>query len=111
MTFYSITKRKARKDHVCGMCHRVISPGETYLRGFGADGLAWSWKLCTHCDAVLSIWDIAWDDEYNESTFDEWASDASWRNLRELRDAAGYRMKWRTRLGTLLPIPTREKTA
>lgn len=42
----------ARKPHRCGECHRVIEPGERYLRTTGVfDGFA-TYKTCLQCVAV-----------------------------------------------------------
>lgn len=88
------------------MCNRRIDPGEKYMRGAGFDGsTAWSWKECGHCEAIQSMYDVSWDGEYSYETFDGWAE--SPRDLQELRHVAGWRMRWRTRSGALLPIPTR----
>jgi hypothetical protein len=107
MTHYVVEDRKARTQHRCSDCGRIIEPGETYRRGVGFDGTAWTWKDCAHCEAVLHMYDLAWDGEYNPDHFVEWTSERTTDSVAELRHAAGYRMKWRTRLGTLLPIPTR----
>jgi hypothetical protein len=104
MAEFVTSKPKARKPHRCSDCHRRIDPGETYRRGVGFDGTAWTWKDCAHCLAALSLYDLAWDGEYNADSFATWSTDGA-HDLRELRDQAGYRMKWRTRSGRLLPVP------
>lgn len=108
---WSISHPVAAKEHLCQMCRRVINKGELYLRGAGFDGTAWTWKECAHCEAARRLYDINDGNEYNEDMFDSWADDP--RDVTELRHAAGFRMRWRTRAGTLLPIPTitKEKAA
>jgi len=101
---WSIQHPVARKIHTCEMCIRVIGVGERYLRGAGfGDGTAWTWRECAHCEAVRKLYDISDGGEYGEDMFDEWAKDS--RDVAELRHAAGWRMRWRTRAGTLLPVP------
>ena len=105
MSTYVTTRPRARKDHVCSDCGRIIGPGETYRRCVGfRDGTAWTWKDCAHCEAILSLYDLSWDGWYNDENFHEWATDGH-NDWSEVRDAAGYLMRWRTRSGTLLPIP------
>lgn len=104
---WSIQHPTAQKAHTCQMCGRRIDPGERYLRGAGFDGTAWSWKECAHCEAVRKLYDISDGGEYNEDYFHEWSRDP--QDVTELRHAAGYRMKWRTRLGTLLPVPASDE--
>ena len=50
------------------------------------------------------VYDLSWDGEYNADHFHEWATDGH-NDWSEVRDAAGYLMRWRTRSGALLPIP------
>lgn len=101
---FDVKHPTARKEHACQFCRRTIDRGERYLRGSGwEDGTAWSWKECAHCEAVRRLYDITADGTYDEMMFDSWADEA--RDVAELRHAAGYRMQWRTRRGTLLPVP------
>ena len=105
MTTFVTTRPRARTDHVCSDCGRTISPGETYRRSVGFnDGTAWTWKDCAHCEAILSLYDLSWDGEYNADHYHEWATDGH-NDWSEVRHAAGYLMCWRTRSGALLPIP------
>ena len=107
---WSISYPTARKTHICAMCSRIINPGERYLRGSGfGDGTVWSWSECVHCEAVRRLYDITDGDEYDADLFDCWADEA--RDVTELRHAAGFRMKWRTKLGNLLLVPNREPSA
>lgn len=104
---WNILHPRAAKNHQCVICYRIIDKGEVYLKGsaFG-EGTAWTWYECLHCEATRKLYDIHDDGEYNEDMFASWAEEAGGHDLRQLRHAAGYRMKWRTRQGTLLPIPT-----
>lgn len=105
MPEFVTSKPKARTQHVCSDCGRIIDPGEVYRRGVCFDDdTAWTWKDCAHCLATLHMYDLAWDGEYNADCFYEWSTDGA-QDLVELRAQAGYRMKWRTRSGRLLPIP------
>jgi hypothetical protein len=104
---WNILHPRAAKRHKCYMCYRIIEPGEVYLKGsaFG-EGTAWTWYECLHCEAVRKLYDIHDGGEYNEDMYQEWTEDT--RSVTELRAAAGFKMKWRTKLGTLLPIPQKE---
>lgn len=54
--FSTYTMRKARKEHRCAECHRVIGPGETYRRNVSAyDGMMDTHKVCSHCQ-VAATW-------------------------------------------------------
>lgn len=102
---FVVDHRTARKAHRCSDCGREIRPGETYRRGVGFDGTAWTWKDCAHCEYVLREYDLAWDGEYNADHFAEWASDGDFRTPQEARDMAGYRKRWMTTQGNLWPLP------
>lgn len=97
---------RARREHRCSDCRRIIRPGETYRRGVGFEGgtLYSEWKDCQHCEFVLNQYDVAWDGEYNEDTFTEWAGDG-FQDITEARLQAGYRNKWTTAQGNLWPLP------
>lgn len=97
---------RARKPHSCTTCSRRIDVGETYWRGRGFDGGdAWVWKSCEHCHAVTKLYDPQdVDGLYSEGGMEGWMDDGA-RDIAELRHMAGYRMRWRTKRGTLLPIP------
>lgn len=106
MTGWSIAHPRARKAHRCQMCGRRIDPGETYLRGAGFDGSsAWTWKECAHCEAIKVYYDISDGEEYSEADFYEWSREPGNCEVEDWRHAAGYRMQWRARGGTLLPVP------
>ena len=48
--------RKARKDHRCNECGRVIKRGETYRYFSGEhDGSIYTSKMCAHCQSAASL--------------------------------------------------------
>jgi len=98
--------RRARKSHCCSTCLRKIDPGETYSHSRGFDGGdAWTFKQCAHCETVTKVYaPLDYDDVISYDGFDGWLDDGA-RDVEELRAMAGWRMQWRTRGGTLLPVP------
>lgn len=100
--FWIRDHRVARKPHVCSLCRRRIDKGETYLYGTGHEDAFWHWKECAHCEWMQTTFDISDDGMYS----DEMLAGFEPRNMVELRAVAGYRMKWRTKMGNLLPVPT-----
>ena len=51
--FYNKETRKARKEHICCECHRIITKGENYLVGAGKyDGSFFFDKTCSICDEI-----------------------------------------------------------
>lgn len=98
-------RRTARKPHYCNCCSRVIDKGEEYFvaRCVGDDGL-YTFKQCIHCLAVSKLYDPRDDDNLiSEDGFAYWTDKP--RDLAELRAIVGFRMRWRTKIGTLLPVP------
>lgn len=95
------TYPKARIKHECGLCGRTIHPGETYRRAVNLDGTAYTWKECEHCAAFALNADIGWGEEYDSDSA-ECYEPTTWE---EARWCAGYRKRWRTRNGNLLPVP------
>ena len=52
-SFFSSRERKARKEHKCNECRRIISPGETYEYIAGVwDGSFDTYKTCSDCLSV-----------------------------------------------------------
>jgi hypothetical protein len=96
------TNPVARKEHRCEICARVIRKGETYLRGVGLDGTAWTWKECAHCEAMLTLYDIQWDDTYCRDTVDDWAPGS----VAEWRVKANWSRMWTRRDGSLIEVPS-----
>ena len=103
--FYHRGQVKARKQHTCSDCHRVICPGEMYERCAGMDGSrAWTWKDCAHCIALLTQLrqlDLVWDDEYSEHTFVDWQPET----VEQARWKAQWKRQWRRRDGQLYTMP------
>ena len=53
VSIYNDEMRKARKEHRCVECHRVIKPGEAYRYEFGIyEHEAAQYKTCAHCSAA-----------------------------------------------------------
>lgn len=49
----SVSRYKAKKDHVCSCCGRKINKGEFYIREFGkADGEPFDSKLHNRCYSI-----------------------------------------------------------
>lgn len=105
------TVQVAKKRHDCICCDRIIEPGETYRRGRNFDGSdAWTWKVCAHCDAVINLYGPEdMDGMFSFGGHEDWSDNP--RDVTELRHAVGWRKRWRTQTGALLPIPTRQKVA
>ena len=118
MAEYVNSERKARKPHECFTCHRIIRPGETYMRGVGFDGGAWSWNLCAHCRAVWYLYDPTdYDDTYDDESYQAWArGDGDYvqypPTITEWRHRAGYSRGWLHMYGPdagqIMPIPGSE---
>lgn len=101
------SKPKARVEHRCGLCNRVIGVGETYHRAriVGDDG-PYVFKKCAHCSATLRLYfdEIVWEpsEGYCDEDFHNWEPST----IHGARLRAQYRRKWRRRDGTLYPVPT-----
>lgn len=53
---YEATYPKARKEHRCEMCGRVIGVGEKYRRQGGVyDGLGYTTLVCLQCEAFAQV--------------------------------------------------------
>lgn len=106
------SKSKARKQHKCGECYRLIDVGEVYLSEATVfEGQFSIHKTCSHC-LVARQWlyencsgfiyggveeDIR--DHANEGYGGFWLG----------RLAVGMAWKWRRKNGNLLPIPSLSK--
>lgn len=97
----------ARIPHACDMCGRTIQPGEQYKRAAGLDaGTAWTWKECTHCQALLQVHPeiLDWIDVgYNADSVTEWEPRTFEGMLRQSR----FRRGWRHGNGDLAAIPAK----
>lgn len=101
------TYPKARAEHRCSTCNRVIDKGETYSRQFCVwDGDAYAWKQCLHCEAMIPY--IDYDEGFNEDDYQCWEPS----NIRELRVRVHLNKRWRNKAGELYPVPFQtEETA
>lgn len=106
MTFYVDSHPRARKPHVCGSCSRTIRPGETYRRGAGMDGTAWTFKECAHCEALLTyVFRLYGEYEYiGDELVDGWDPET----VEHLRIKAQWKRKWTRLDGDLYPAPVIE---
>ena len=91
----------ARTGHRCGVCGRLVLPGETYWRQAGLDrGAAWTNKTCAHCESVVHAYCRAYgEDEWCPEGVTEWAVDY------DLTWLAAMRAGWRYPDGELAPFP------
>jgi len=76
-------ERKARKNHICDMCHGVIPRGETYYweKYVNCDGL-YELKTCNPCSEIfldvadyVDDWRLVNDEGIGFEDFKEWATD------------------------------------
>ncbi|HWA67144.1 MAG TPA: hypothetical protein VG899_12350 [Mycobacteriales bacterium] len=52
--FTSVSHPRARKEHRCDECRRIIKSGEVYQRFAGkCDGYLSSYTTCSHCEAAV----------------------------------------------------------
>lgn len=68
---------KARKEHKCDMCGKLIAVGELYESAtYSCDGTVYDWKTCDRCKAYVneafSNKDYCWDDGMSEEDFREY---------------------------------------
>lgn len=95
---------RARKNHHCSLCHRLIGAGETYTRQVSvSDGRIWTFRECAHCARLDAEIGLAWLEDpyggegYTEETVLNWEPET----IHEARLKIGWRRKWRHRDGTL----------
>lgn len=105
MTTYLHSAPRARKRHLCDVCARTISPGETYTRGVGLDGGAgaWTYRYCAHCDVLITyLCDWFNEDEYVATELVE-----NWEPRTDAARAvlAAHGVQWRDADGALLGVP------
>lgn len=104
MTHYHWTTPKARKRHICGMCGRIIHPGETYHRMAGLDGgSAWTHKECAHCKVMVRLVQDRLN-EYEDYDIDL-LLDFDPETLSEARVKAMFYKRWTRRDGSTWPVP------
>lgn len=105
--FYSAGIRKARKEHKCEECGRVIQPGEPYQYVSGKwDGDLNFFKTCQHCE-VTQKWLVenchGFMHSMTEEDIREHADD--YRRMDLYRLAIGMRNQWTTRKGARMKVP------
>lgn len=98
---------KARKEHKCGECFRVITKGELYQRVAGVwEGHYMVNKTCINCvDGQEWLWKQCGGWLYEgiaEDLEEHWSGEAI-RSMQLGRLIVGMRRKWRRRDGSLMP--------
>ena len=100
------SRPKARKQHVCENCGRVIDRGEVYkrLRALDEDGDPYTWKECAHCSAFVTLYIDDFADRYEgfcQDDIREWEpyTDEAAEHKRQ------WMNKWHNDDGDLYPIP------
>lgn len=107
------TIRKARKEHRCTECRRVIQIGESYLH----EGTLWEGKkdtvkTCSHCQVVrqwLSAECGGWIYGGVSEDIQEHAGEG-WYGKGVIMLAAGMSRQWRKRSGEMWRVPSVPKT-
>ncbi|MBM7424940.1 hypothetical protein HNR64_003277 [Spongiibacter marinus] len=99
--------RTARKAHKCNECHRNIEGGEPYLNECTVfEGSKETHKTCQHCQ-VIRKWlthecgGFVYGQIYSDIEEHAWEG----YGMAVGRMVIGMRKKWRTKAGTLLPLP------
>lgn len=105
-TEIAFTKPKARTEHTCSLCSRIIEPGETYYRHrMISDDGPYVWKQCAHCSAIIRIYgnDFVWDwhEGYGPDDVQEW--EPVTESGKQAR--ADWGARWRGPDGALVPVP------
>lgn len=74
MSFQTKETRKARCQHLCDCCYRIVNPGEQYVKVAGQfEGDFYSAKTCMACDSLIElVWETAGRNAYPDGLcFDE----------------------------------------
>jgi hypothetical protein len=107
---------KAKKDHKCSECGRIIVVGEKYYRERGKyDGSMFTHKTCEHCQ-VARTWmyrecgGFVYG-EIEEELREHWNESHEYRNRELARLIYGMSRFWKRRKGGLMPIPTLGESA
>lgn len=106
-------KRKARKEHKCSECYRIIGVGEIYLNEATIwDGKKETIKTCAHCQ-VVRYWLLAecggWCYTAVAEDIHEHANDG-WYGKGVIMLSVGIGRQWRKRNGDLWRVPSVPKT-
>lgn len=98
---------RARKDHICGECRRVIHPGERYTKASGNwDGRTSTHKICRHCRIAADWLNEACGGYLFGSVHEDFSEHAE-GSFSMLRIVVGLRRQWRSFVdpAILLPVP------
>ena len=105
-------QQRAKINHKCRECRRVIEAGEVYTtERVLFDGSMWTHKVCAHCVEVRGylgehcggwVYD-AIEEDIQGHFYGSTLNDAETRELRLL--AIGIAERWRRANGALWPIP------
>jgi hypothetical protein len=98
--FYSAAERRARKDHKCYDCNRVIHRGETYHHAAGkSDGYFCDYKICAHCIAAGAWLNAACGGwlygGIGEELREHWQYEPDHHSMALGRIIIGHRRRWR----------------
>lgn len=107
---YSHYMRRARKDHQCTECHRVVGKGETYKRiNAMLDDSWWNEAICEHCLAAATWMEVVCGGYLLEGLLEELTEHWSegYRNGWMARTIVGMRKGWRRSDGGLLSVPAK----
>ena len=82
MDFFNDSTRKARKEHLCDCCKKVILPGEEYVCQSGKYGGEFFYhKYCKFCEAYINEFCRSGGyDEYEYDWLDDYATDTICRD-------------------------------
>lgn len=102
--------RKARKQHKCDECGRVIQVGETYLHERGIHECEpFTNRTCGHCKVARDWlqgqcggWVFT---QVEEELREHWYEDTGYRTRELARLIYGMGRHWQARKGGLLPLP------
>lgn len=105
-----IELRKARKQHKCDDCGRIIEPRETYTHWvFLSEGYWSKGACCAHCRAA-SKWLVEQCGGFLyvgilDDLEEHWNEEPLLCSMRLGRLIVGCRRRWKRRDGSLMPIP------
>jgi len=105
--FFAATYPKARKAHVCAMCHRAIERGETYRRqGYVYDGRRDATKLCTQCYTFAGILSkLGFEDDEGHWPWIGEVDQSEVAHCGYSAEMGHFRMGWRLSDGSLFAFP------
>ena len=75
--FFCTKTAKARKEHKCCLCDKIIHKGEVHFVKSGKfEGYMFSDRQCLPCEPVLEEFHKDWDGGYSQHNVKEWWVDA-----------------------------------